>query len=253
MRELGSQKLLMCLKIKNRAVFISDAHESSYSNNFYRFLQRIETNQIEASQLFLMGDMFDLLVGDVKFSCDMYRKHIELINKISLKMEVFYFEGNHDFRLKRLFPHTKVFSFSMQPVRAEFENGSRVHLSHGDKFEGVLYLFYTKIIRSSLVLKFLNILDLSLSGKISKKIQQNQLKKNLCKKIENFEPIIVNKLPNYEPREGEFIIEGHYHQDKKIVKCGITYINLPSFACNQSFFIVECVNNIKFAQNRLRG
>ncbi|DAB31559.1 MAG TPA: UDP-2,3-diacylglucosamine hydrolase, partial [Sulfurospirillum sp. UBA11407] len=33
----------------------------------------------------------------------------------------------------------------------------------------------------------------------------------------------------------------------------LNYINFSSFACNQSYFIVEFFNGVKFTQKKLRG
>ena len=240
----------MCLKVKNGAVFIADAHESSSTSYFYEFLKKVDSGKIKTPQLFLMGDMFDLLVGDVTYTVRKYQKYIDLINKISLHVEVVYFEGNHDFRLQNLFKNVNVIPFQMQPFKSSLEDSTIVYLSHGDRFEEPLYITYTKIIRSPIVLKFLNMIDFLFFNKVSKTIQNNQLKKDLCRKISNFKEIISSKLDRYNAKSGEFVVEGHYHQNYKFSQSGINYINLPSFACNQSYFIVECSNNDKFAHKK---
>jgi len=240
----------MYLNIKNGAVFIADAHESSSTSDFYKFLQKVDNGKIKTPQLFLMGDMFDLLVGDIAYTVKKYQKYIDLIEKISLHVEVFYFEGNHDFRLKKLFKNVKVIPFEAQPLRAKLEDSTTVYLSHGDRFEKKLYQIYTKLIRNSMILKFLNLVDILFLNKVSNSIQEEQKRKNLCKKIENFEDIILSKLNKYSAKNGEFIVEGHYHQNYKFSQSGINYINLPPFVCNQSYFIVEYSQNDKFAHKK---
>lgn len=53
------------LNIKEGALFIADAHDSVERAFFFDFL--VYVNQNPPSQLFLMGDMFDLLVGSVSY------------------------------------------------------------------------------------------------------------------------------------------------------------------------------------------
>jgi len=240
----------MCLKIKNGAIFIADAHEDENKNNFYNFLEKIDSKELQTEQLFLMGDMFDLLVGKVEYGVKKYEKYIKLIDKIALHVEVIYFEGNHDFGLDSLFKNVTVISLEKQPQKAKLEDNTVVYLSHGDKYADFIHTIYTKIIRSESITKILNIIDRVNNYKISKAIKKSQLKKNICKKIDNFEEIISQKLPLYKAEKGSYIVEGHYHQCHQFEENGVNYLNLPSFACNQSYFIVECSQDEKFA---LRG
>lgn len=240
----------MSLKIKNGAIFIADSHEDENRNNFYDFLQKVDSKEIKTEQLFLMGDMFDLLVGKVEYGVNQYDKYIKLIDKIALHVEVIYFEGNHDFGLESLFENVKVIPLQNQPQIAKLEDNTKVHLSHGDKYGDIVHTVYTKIIRSISILFVLNFIDRINNYNISKKIKLSQLKKSICSKIGNFEQIIASKLHYYKAEEGSYIVEGHYHQNHKFEKDGVKYINLPSFACNQSYIIVECFKDEKFA---LRG
>ena len=237
-------------KIKNGAIFIADAHEDERKNDFYHFLEQVDSQKITTSQLFLMGDMFDLLVGKVEYGVKKYKKYIDLIEKIALHVEVYYFEGNHDFVLSNLFQNVKVIPIQFQPMKFVLEDDTLIYLSHGDKYGGFTHNTYTKIIRLPLILTILNTMDSISNNYLSKRIEDDQLKKKLCTKIENFENIIGDKIPNYNPEQNSYIVEGHYHQNHMFSQNGVNYINLSSFACNQSYFIVECFQNEKFA---LRG
>ena len=240
----------MCHKIKNGAIFIADAHEDENKSNFYNFLKMIDSKELQTEQLFVMGDMFDLLVGEVEYGVKQYDKYIKLIDKIALHVEVIYFEGNHDFGLNSLFKNVKVIPLEKQPIKTNLEDNTVVYLSHGDKYADFIHSAYTKLIRSKQILKVLNTIDRISNYKISKTIKQSQLEKNICKKIDNFEEMISSKLHLYKADEGAYIVEGHYHQCHQFEEKGINYLNLPSFACNQSYFIVECLQDEKFA---LRG
>jgi len=235
-------------KIENGAIFVADAHEDSQREGLYAFLKKIDTKELSTPQLFLMGDMFDLLVGKVEHGVKKYKKYIDLIEKITLHVEVFYFEGNHDFALSNLFENVKVIPIQLQPMKFMLEDNTLVYLSHGDKYSGFVHGAYTRLIRSPLLLKILNFIDKRNNNYISKKIESDQLRKKLCSKIENFEDIIRTKIPKYNPVQNSYIVEGHYHQNYMFRQNSVNYINLPSFACNQSYFIVECSKRNKFTQ-----
>ena len=70
------------------------------------------------------------------------------------------------------------------------------------------------------------------------KVIINLKKKKICQKIENFDKIAVKKAKNFS-KIADIVVEGHYHQDAQIKSGGVWYINLPSFECNKSFFIVK--------------
>ena len=240
-------------KIENGAIFIADAHEDERKNDFYLFLQQIESKKIETTQLFLMGDMFDLLIGKVEYSVNSYKRYIELIDQIALHVEVYYFEGNHDFALENLFKNVKIVPIQLQPMQFVLEDNTVVYLLHGDRYSGLVYSAYTKIIRSTTILSILNFFDKKSNYGISKRVKNSQLRKKLCTKIENFEDIIGAKIPKYNPQQNSYIVEGHYHQNYMFRQNSVNYINLASFACNQSYFIVECSKHNKFTQCKLRG
>jgi len=237
------------LIIKEGALFIADAHDSSERTFFFDFLVHI--NQNPPPQLFLMGDMFDLLVGSVRYGVQQYQHYIDLIEEIGKKCEVYYFEGNHDFNLSSLFLHVKVIPIEVQPLFCQLPSGKSCLLLHGDKYGSFMHRCYTKIIRNQTVLTVLNRLDALFEGAISKKIQKNQSKKRLCKQIDNFATLIQRKLYFYP--KVDVIAEGHYHQNTEFMGFGVHYINFSSFACNQSYFSVQFSTETEFAQKQLRG
>ena len=89
----------------------------------------------------------------------------------------------------------------------------------------------------------MDFIDKSLNHKISKWILSTQKDKNLSYKIPNFKELISQKIANYE---GDIVIEGHYHQGVRFEINSKDYINLPCFASERSYFIVEYADEIKF-------
>ena len=225
--------------IKEGAFFIADAHTNKNRDILYEFLSQIKRGDLKPSQLFLMGDIFDLLIGGVKYTQYINKKYIDLINEISQKIEIFYLEGNHDFNLKKLFPNVMVFSYSEQPILFSMSD-KKVMLLHGDKATSLIYSLYVFIIRSKPILSFISLCDNFGNGFISKKIINSQYNKKICNKINNFKNIIFNRVEKLSTTQIDIILEGHFHQDMKLkLKKNKKYINIPSFACNKSFIIVQ--------------
>ncbi len=242
----------MLPSVKDGAIFIADAHESEKRNHFWDFLCEIEKKNIIPSQLFLMGDIFDLLVGDIEDTEAFASPYMKKLEKLASDFPIYYFEGNHDFNISNRFQNITIFPIDFQPVRFSSPYGD-ILISHGDCFEDISYKIYTKIIRNKIVCKILGVANKSLNFFISGSILKSQKGKNLCKDIKNFESIIREKLPRYNTSNVSFILEGHYHQNKKFSYKNLIYQNFSSFACDKSYFVVQFEQGMKITQKKLRN
>jgi UDP-2,3-diacylglucosamine hydrolase len=215
--------------LKKGALFVADAHyQKGIREEFKSFIKKLLDSP--PPQLFLMGDIFDLLVGEIEATLLENKEIVEDLNRLSRVCDCFYIEGNHDFNLKKIFDNMAVIPREVQPLEV-FANGKKVALLHGDLMESVGYEIYSLIIRTSIVLKILNFLNFG--GKIVKKIQQYNASKNHCKKIDNFKEYVRKKRAYF--KEYELVIEGHFHQNYFTKD----YINLPSFSCERSYLLYD--------------
>ncbi|MEA2046957.1 MAG: metallophosphoesterase [Campylobacterota bacterium] len=217
------------LAIKENAIFIADSHYPHHGDAFLKLLQNLETGELKSPQLFLMGDNFDLLFGYNAYIQTFSSQAISLLQSISKKMEIHYFEGNHDFCLKELFPHIDVYSREQQPV--VFKLGERkVGIAHGDKYAtGFVYNLYCKVLRNKFTLRLLKPLEKSIIDHRMQKLSQ----KNICFGFDGFEKRVESILENYNSMD--LVIEGHFHQSKVVGK----YISLPSLACQGKVGVIE--------------
>ena len=149
----------MNLTLKEDAIFIADSHYNKKNQEFKDILEKIDKNDLTVSQIFLMGDNFDFLCNEVTYFKNINQDIINLLNRLSNRFEIFYLEGNHDYNLSKLFPKIKVIKRENQPLILNYEN-KKIALSHGDNFINWKYDLYCKIIRNSIILRFLNIIDI---------------------------------------------------------------------------------------------
>ena len=224
--------------LQEGAILIADAHYSDKYPQFYSFLQALDSGSIKTPQLILMGDMFELLFGVIKRTKKDNAKEVALLNKISQSIEVIYFEGNHDFGLKKIFPNIKIFSLQSQPQVAHFGN-TKVMLSHGDTKTPLGYQVYTKLIRNPFILSLIGYIDVLCSHCIIKFLKSRGTQKDPCYKIPLFKEIIHRRLSYLKDEALDIVIEGHFHQNQSFGVYGFEYINLASFACNHKYFIVQ--------------
>jgi len=210
-------------KIEDGAIFIADAHYPHHGYDLLRLMHKINSGEIETEQLFLMGDDFDLLIGGVERTYAPNMELIKLIETISKKIEVYYFEGNHDFCLKDLFVDANVYDIEKQPQYMQLGD-LRVGLSHGDKFDtSRSYEVMTKVVRNPKTHRALAIFENPIIDKINSKLKM----KEICHKTDNFGKKVANIYKNYTL--ADMVIEGHYHQNEVIG----SYVSLPSLACDK--------------------
>ncbi len=240
------------MELLENAILIADVHyhKDFRESDFLKFLNIIEANT--PSQIIFLGDIFDILFGEIKYTENKNRDIIFRLNQIGKKVQILYFEGNHDFNLKSLFHNIKIIDNYHQPFQLNFKN-EKIFLAHGDWGSccSFKYSIYRKIINSSKILKFLNFFDMKIGNKIIKSLEISQIKKNKCYKIANFKDLIISKFKFLNLKNGIFL-EGHYHQGESFDFEKFKYINLESFACSQSYFIVKSKgNSLYLAKKRL--
>ena len=239
--------------IKEGAIFIADSHENENRKNFLRFLYALKNGEIKTPQLFLMGDMFDFLAAQCEFFVKFYEPYIDVINEISEKTEIYYFEGNHDFNLAPLFKNVKTYPIGAQPVKFASKCQKCVFIAHGDIFLPLVAKYALRFLRVKIFLKTMNFFDKFLNFRLSKRILNKLKQKILDYKIPNFKELAEAKVYRYNGIcKADIVIEGHYHQGDIFELGSQKYVNVPSFACEQSYFIVEYVPNIKFARKSVK-
>ncbi|MBD3809652.1 MAG: UDP-2,3-diacylglucosamine hydrolase [Sulfuricurvum sp.] len=220
------------------AILIADAHCAPWRTGFIDFLHSIEAGTIKTPQLILMGDVLDMLYGPIPATHRYNRQSIELLNRLSAKIEIFYLEGNHDFLLDALFPNIQVVPRGAQPLKLSFE-GKTVALAHGDTLMGLGYEMYTALIRNKMILAFLRGIDTIGGGFIVRWLERMMKRKNHCHPIAAFRELIDGRIASMRLEGCDVLIEGHFHQNQSFDIDGLTYINLGAFACNERYFTVQ--------------
>lgn len=238
------------ITIQENAIFIADAHHHSlYQNTLDSIFKELLESQ--RRQIFLMGDIFDFLVGYVEQSLKDNQKTLELLEQLSFKHEIYYFEGNHDFLLSTIpyFKNIHCIPLELQPLCCQF-NEKEAYLAHGDIFLSWYYKLFTILLRQKFLIKFLNIFSFFLYPRILQYLQnKNQLKnrsKYARKYHTNDDKMVLSRIENYIKNltmpSDSYVIEGHFHWGINARFHCMNYIGLPFFACKKNYFVVEYAN-----------
>ena len=225
-------------ELKPGALLVADAHYSNRRPQLLPFLKAVDSGEIAATQLILMGDIFDLLFGGIPMTHERNKEAVDTINAIASKMEVLYLEGNHDFQLAAYFPKVRVYPLEQQPVACRYQE-FKVLLAHGDWGTETLYRFYTSLIRSKGVLSLLRRIDELTGHSIIRWLDAYLEKKEDCNAFSGFEAYVFRRLEGLDLEGTDYFIEGHYHQNRGFSRGSLHYVNLGAFACNQRYFEVK--------------
>ncbi len=118
------------------AVFVSDIHIASPDgercSRFIDFLDGLHRDA-DVSELYLLGDIFDLWVADHDYFIERYSAVIERLCALDKRgVKIAYFEGNHDLYLRHYWEHELGFAVYGGPAYLEV-GGRTLRLEHGDE------------------------------------------------------------------------------------------------------------------------
>ena len=202
-----------------QAWFISDIHIKNINERssikLLRFLHFLRDNS-EATHLFLLGDIFDLWVGDSDIFQTKFQAIVDALADLKQKgMQVVYFEGNHDVHVKRFWEKMGI------PVHVEHQlvqlGPHKVRLEHGDYInpDDKTYIKYLEIIRHPKLEKLAYILPgklLDEAGKLGSKFSR----KKSSKRRERDQEKIRGMIHTYAQKmaqgsDFDYLITGHMH------------------------------------------
>lgn len=216
------------IQISSDAIFIADAH---YNHNRQELFELL--SHTRASQIILMGDIFDFVCSYVDYFIEQNYELITLINHLSVSRQIIYLEGNHDFALEKVFKNVLIVPRSKQPLIANL-GAQKLALAHGDIFTPFSYNLFTALIRNKYVLKFLNSIDFNYN--ISIGINNWLKQKSICYTMANFDHFAHQRIQLYKRYNVDIIVEGHFHQGKSFKN----YYNIPSYSCdNQKYGTID--------------
>ncbi|MCW8995165.1 MAG: UDP-2,3-diacylglucosamine diphosphatase, partial [Psychromonas sp.] len=201
-----------------RTLFIADLHLSEHQPQitaaFFAFLEN-ETKDIDA--LYILGDLFEVWIGD--------DEHTPLMDEVAKRLaasssanqfKIFYIHGNRDFMIGKKYAEQA----SMQLLNEHSEidlYGQNVLIMHGDTLclADKTYQKMRSVIHNPFLQFIFNRLPLSLRKKIGWKIRSaSQSKKNY--KHKNVMAVTQSEVLHLmEKHHTQILIHGHTHQVAK--------------------------------------
>lgn len=204
-----------------KAWFVSDIHLKNInernSQTLLRFLHSILSKERPATHLFLVGDIFDLWVGD----SDMFQRQFQslvdaLVNVKKMGVEVIYFEGNHDVHVKRFWEGK--FGIPVYINHKHFNLGPwNVRVEHGDFInpDDTTYLKWVEFMHRPFMEKIAHIVPGKIWFEAGAYASRRSRKKSVVRRERNLEGLRA-KIRTYAEKvyaedTFDYLVTGHMH------------------------------------------
>ncbi|OGT45577.1 MAG: UDP-2,3-diacylglucosamine diphosphatase [Gammaproteobacteria bacterium RIFCSPHIGHO2_12_FULL_38_11] len=204
-------------------LFISDLHldasQPQINNTFFYFLEHIAPT---ADALYILGDLFELAIGDddnTVFTQSIIRALSRIIEK---GVPVFLMHGNRDFLIGKSFATRSGVTLISDPTVIELNN-QKILLMHGDSLctQDKSHQRFRKITHNKIIQKLFLSLPLSFRRKIANQMRKESVQYNSKKSAEIMdvtESAVDAAIKKYHASK---LIHGHTHKphlgEKRIV------------------------------------
>lgn len=244
---------------------ISDIHVKK-SGDFAEslLLSFLRNPDVEDSDvIFLLGDIFDLMIGPHSQYFVRYQAYFEEIKKLMKSgKRICYIEGNHDFHLKKLYKNffhiNKDLDSSLFQIAPYFEfhdAGKKLYFCHGDDVElhNPSYKIFKAIVTSFPLRYYANNLMPHFLIKSIGEFSAEQSRKRNNKRYStesDLTPVFNNFRDSVEffrqKKDFQIIVMGHSHvKDHYISSNGFEYVN-NGYAQHTKTYISIVDGNISF-------
>jgi UDP-2,3-diacylglucosamine hydrolase len=195
-------------------LLISDLHLEEERPDISRaFLHFLETRARQAQALYILGDFFEVWIGDAAMT-PFQRSIAQALRTLSERgTRIYLMHGNRDFMLGKGFCRAAGCTLLADPSVVEL-NGERVLLMHGDSLctrdEG--YMRLRRALRNPLSLFILRNLPLSARRKLARKLR-NESRTQTRMKATDIIDVTPELIPRVLTEHGvRTLIHGHTHR-----------------------------------------
>lgn len=194
-------------------LFISDLHlEASAPERTASFFSFLDEQACFADALYILGDFFDLWIGDDEHQAF----HSDVISKLkeySSMIPIYFMHGNHDFLVGQQFTQESGINLINDPSIIELY-GNKIILAHGDGLmtDDLQHMRFRRLYQNKFIRKLFLSFPLSLRKSIAnfaKKKSRSHLKKDKTLSFD-INPNAVKAL--LKKNTAQYLIHGHMHK-----------------------------------------
>lgn len=238
-----------------RILALSDLHlgEAHTDERYPLFLQVLKAfNESDIQELLLMGDIFDILIGNKKFWKNIHPDFFkELETAQNNHKKITWVQGNHDFQLKGLLEPLGVHWISDHEVLQR--ESAKISVSHGDLADksNKLHPIWRGFLNSKAMAALIFLIPEKLGqdkiypltlklSKASRRVSNSIDESKLRNAVETFRTHAKNLGDKHK---ADLVILGHSHiSDEVQITPTASYLNLGSWLSDPQVALVEIEN-----------
>lgn len=198
----------------SKIIVLSDLHLWGPTDPLYRgLLKFIDHKLTPGDKFFILGDVFDLFIGNKPV---FYLRFIELIEKLrslhTKEIEVHYIEGNHDFQLEGLFEDCKHIKLYEDELHYEWDS-RRFYFCHGDKINpyDIRYKLFALFTRNLVSQCLIEVLPGKWIDRLGTKLSQQSRMHSSHFNDKKVDRLFRNFACEQITRGYNFVVMGHSH------------------------------------------
>lgn len=195
-------------------LLISDLHLEQERPDISRaFLHFLETRAPQAEALYILGDFFEVWIGDDAMT-SFQRSIAQALRQLSDSgTRIYLMHGNRDFMLGKVFCREAGCTLLSDPSLVEL-GGEKVLLMHGDSLctQDAAYMRLRRWLRNPLSLLILRNLPLATRRKLARKLR-NESRAQTRMKASDIVDVTLAEVPRVMAAHGvRTLIHGHTHR-----------------------------------------
>lgn len=229
---------------RKKTYFFSDAHLGLGSKEEDRQKERrlvdfLEHIAPDASELFIVGDLFDYWF---EYRTVVPKGYFRLFSRLAdltdRGVRISYLAGNHDFWMKRYFPEELGIEVLSDPIERMI-GGKRFYIHHGD---GLLkndtgYRILKKVLRNKVNIFLFSLVHPDLTGAIARWSSRTSRKHTSNRKYEENDMV---EFASKKIGEGfDYVIMGHNHQSLQRTLGSGVYVNLGDWIEENTYAVFD--------------
>jgi UDP-2,3-diacylglucosamine hydrolase len=229
---------------REKIYFFSDAHlglgsteeERQKEKRIIRFLEFIKR---DASQLFIVGDLFDYWF---EYKTVIPKRYFHLLSKLAELSEhgicISFIVGNHDFWIKNYFKDELGIKIYYEPIEQEIQ-GKRFLINHGDGLweNDIGYRILKRILRNRINIFVFSLIHPDITGFIARWSSRTSRKYTNNRRYEGDGMVAYATQKLYDGFD--FVIMGHSHiPSYREINQGV-YVNLGDWIIENTYAVFD--------------
>lgn len=194
-------------------LFISDLHLDEKEPQITElFLQFLKTQASKADALYILGDLFEVWIGDDEQSA-LQQTIQHALFELTRQVPVYFIHGNRDFLLGKQFAQAA--GMTLLPEQTIIDlYGKKALIMHGDTLctRDINYQNFRRKIRQPWIQKLFLCLPLSLRKKIASKLRQGSQQHTMHTQADIMDVTPEEVVSVMQNHQVDLLIHGHTHR-----------------------------------------